>query len=234
MYKSALIKLSGEALAGEDGILDGVMLEKISKQIKKCADEGIQIAIVIGAGNIWRGGRQNGISVERVRADHMGMLGTLINCLGLSDYIEKEGLKATVLSAVPVEQFCETYSQHKARKLMSEGHVVLLACGVGYPFFSTDTGMMLRAAELGVDIVLSARAVDGVYDKDPNVYPDAVKYDSLTYDVMLRKNLKVMDQTAAALGRDNNIKVYLFSLADPENIYKVLKGEKIGTVIEQN
>ncbi|MDD4124838.1 MAG: UMP kinase [Eubacteriales bacterium] len=232
MYKSALIKLSGEALSGGDSILDGEILRKIAAQIKKCVNDGINIAVVIGAGNIWRGARQNKISVERVKADHMGMLGTLINCIGMQDYLEKEGVEASVLSAVPVEQFCETYSQEKARRYMNEGRVVLLACGVGYPFFSTDTGMMLRAAELNVDIVLSARAVDGVYDKDPNRYPDAVKYDRLGYDTMLENNLQVMDQTAAALGRDNKIKVLLFSLADPDNIHRVMCGESIGTVIE--
>ena len=232
MYKRVLIKLSGEALSGTEGILDGNKLTAIAKQIKRCADEGMTFAIIIGAGNIWRGGRQNGVSVERVRADHMGMLGTLINCIGMQDYLEKEGLKASVLSAVPVEQFCETYTQEKARRYMEEGRVVLLACGVGYPYFSTDTGMMLRAAELGVDIVLSARAVDGVYNKDPHIYTDAVKYDSLSYEVLLKDNLKVMDQTAAAMGRDNSIKVYLFSLSKPENIYRVLHGEKIGTIIE--
>jgi uridylate kinase len=232
MYKSALVKLSGEALSGKDSILDGKMLEKIAFQIKKCVDGGARIAIVIGAGNIWRGARQKGISVERVRADHMGMLGTLINCIGMQDYLEKAGLKAKVLSAVPVEQFCETYSQEKARHYMDEGYTVLLACGVGYPFFSTDTGVMLRAAELGVDIVLSAKAVDGVYNKDPNKYPDAVKYERLSYDTMLEKNLQAIDLTASAFGRENKIKVLLFSLSDPENIFRGINGENIGTVIE--
>lgn len=232
MYNSALIKLSGEALSGKNGILDGSFLAEVASQIKKCVDNGAKIAIVIGGGNIWRGARQKDISVERVRADHMGMLATLINCLGMQDYLEKAGLGAKVLSAVPVEQFCETYSQAKARQYMNEGKVVLCACGVGYPFFSTDTGMMLRAAELGVDVILSAKAVDGVYDKDPNKYPDAVRFDKVSYDTILEKNLGVIDQTAASLGRENNVKVLLFSLADPENIFRAIRGENVGTLIE--
>ncbi len=232
MYKSALVKLSGEALKGVDSILDGQTLDKIALQLKRCADRGVKLAVVIGAGNIWRGARQHGLSVGRVRADHMGMLGTLINCIALQDYLERAGVHARVLSAVPVEQFCETYSQEKAKRYMDEGIITILACGVGYPFFSTDTGVMLRAAELEAEIVLSARAVDGVYDKDPCLYPDAVKYDRLSYDTMLEKNLQAIDQTAAALGRANNIKVLLFSLADPENIYRGVSGENIGTFIE--
>lgn len=233
MYKSALIKLSGEALSGKDCILSGDFLDKVAKQIKRCVDDGAKIAIVIGGGNIWRGARQKEISVERCRADHMGMLATLINCIGMSDYLIKAGLKAKVLSAVPMEQFCESYSQQKARDYMNEGYVVLCSCGVGYPYFSTDTGMMLRAAELGVEVVLSAKAIDGVYNKDPRTNPDAIRYDNVSYDEILEKNLQVIDQTAASMGRENNIKVLLFSLAECENIYKALHGENIGTLIQK-
>lgn len=232
MYKSAVIKLSGEALKGEHSILCDKTLEKIASALKKCVDAGAQIAVVIGAGNIWRGARQNGLCIGRVKADHMGMLGTLINCIALADYVERAGVGAKVLSAVPVSQFCETYSQEKAKEYMRAGKVTLLACGVGYPFFSTDTGVMLRAAELKADIVLSARAVDGVYDKDPGAYPDAVKYKRLSYDEMLAKNLQAIDQTAAALGKANKIKALLFSLSDPENIYRGMMGEDVGTFIQ--
>ncbi|MBO4501714.1 MAG: UMP kinase [Clostridia bacterium] len=232
MYKSALIKLSGEALAGENGILNGEFLARIAAEVKKCVESGARIAMVIGGGNIWRGARQSGVNVTRFKADHMGMMATLINSIAMQDYLEQAGLKAKVLSAVPVQQFCEPYSQQRALDLLDEGYVVLCSCGVGYPYFSTDTGVVLRAAELGIEIILSAKSVDGVYDKDPRKYPDAVKYDKVSYDTILKEGLGVIDLTSAALARENHIKMLLFSLADPENIYRAIKGEKLGTVIE--
>lgn len=236
-YKSALIKLSGEALVGKSqdrgdrAILDGEILRGVASQIKKCVSHGAKIALVIGAGNIWRGSRQGGVDISRVKADHMGMLGTLINCIALGDVLERTGVESRVLSAVPVSQFCGEYSQEKAKRLMADGVVILIACGVGYPYFSTDTAAMLRGAELGVDVVLSAKAVSGVYDKDPAVHPDAVKYEKLDYDTIIKKNLRVIDQTAAALGRDNNTKALLFSLLEEDGIFKALSGEQIGTLI---
>ncbi len=230
-YKRVLIKLSGEALSGEKTILSGEMLDRVSKVIANLANKGTQVCVVIGAGNIWRGARQNGLDVDRVRGDHMGMLATLINSIAMQDYIIKSGVNARVMSAVQIQQFCETYAQYKAIEYMEQGNVVILACGVGYPFFSTDTGMMLRAAELKCDAVLSAKNVDGVYDKDPAKYPDAKKFDELTYSEMLSLGLKAIDHSAAAIGAENGIKTVLFPLSDPENIILAANGEKIGTLL---
>lgn len=231
-YKRVLLKLSGEALSGADGkILSGTFLEKVSAEIKKCAEMGVQFAIVIGAGNIWRGARQNGLSIDRVRGDHMGMLATVINSLAMQDYLIKAGLKTRVMSAFSIAQVCEPYSQYKAMEYLENGEAVIIPCGVGYPYFSTDTGMILRAAELNCDIVLSAKNVDGVYDKDPNKHADAKKYDFLTYDEALSKNLKALDAAASAMGKENDIKMLVFALENPENITKAISGEKIGTIL---
>ena len=232
MYRRVLLKLSGEALTAGDGkILSGAFLERVSAEIKSCADMGVRFAIVIGAGNIWRGSRQGGLSIDRVRGDHMGMLATVINSLAVQDYLIKAGLKTRVMSAFEISQVCEPYSQYKAMEALDNGEAVIIPCGVGYPYFSTDTGMMLRAAELGCDIALSAKNVDGVYDKDPNQYPDAKKYDALTYDEALKQNLKALDAAAAAFGKENNIKTLVFALESPENITKAIMGESIGTLL---
>lgn len=231
-YKRVLLKLSGEALSGDNGkILDGTFLEKISIEIKKCADMGVQFAIVIGAGNIWRGARQNGLNIDRVRGDHMGMLATVINSLALQDYLIKAGLKTRVMSAFEIQQVCEPYSQYKAIDALENSEAVIIPCGVGYPFFSTDTGMVLRAAELNCDIVLSAKNVDGVYDKDPNKFSDAKKYDFITYEDALRQNLKALDAAASAIGKENNLKILVFALENPENITRAVSGENIGTIL---
>ena len=231
-YSRVLLKLSGEALSGgEKGILSDTMLKNVAEKIVLLVKSGIQVSIVIGAGNIWRGARQNGLSVDRVRGDHMGMLATLINSLAMQDYIIAAGADARVMSAVRIQQFCETYSQYKAIEYLEQGKVVILACGVGYPFFSTDTGMMLRAAELKCDAVLSAKNVDGVYDKDPAKHPDAKKFDELTYSEMLSMGLKAIDVSAAAIGMENNIKTVMFPLSDPENIILAANGNAIGTLL---
>lgn len=231
-YSRVLLKLSGEALSGgEKGILSDTMLKNVAEKVVLLVKSGIQVSIVIGAGNIWRGARQNGLSVDRVRGDHMGMLATLINSLAMQDYIIAAGADARVMSAVRIQQFCETYSQYKAIEYLEQGKVVILACGVGYPFFSTDTGMMLRAAELKCDAVLSAKNVDGVYDKDPAKYPDAKKFDELTYSEMLSMGLKAIDVSAAAIGMENNIKTVMFPLSDPENIILAANGNAIGTLL---
>ena len=233
-YKRVLIKLSGEALAGEKkGILDGEMLSSVAEKIALLVNDGVQVSIVIGAGNIWRGARQNGLDVDRVRGDHMGMLATVINSLAMQDYILKTGVKAHVMSAVQIQQFCEPYAQYKAIEYLEGGEVVILACGVGYPFFSTDTGMMLRAAELKCDAVLSAKNVDGVYDKDPVKYADAVKFDELTYQELLSRGLKAIDQSAATIGEECDIKTVIFPLSDPQNIISAAKGETIGTLLHK-
>ena len=231
-YKRILVKLSGEALSGEGNrILSGDMLSSVANNLSALVKEGVQVCVVIGAGNIWRGARQNGLQVDRVRGDHMGMLATVINSIAMQDYIIKTGVNAHVMSAVQIQQFCEPYSQYKAIEYLEKGEIVILSCGVGYPFFSTDTGMMLRAAELKCDAVLSAKNVNGVYDKDPAVYPDAKKFDKLTYSEMLSMGLKVIDQSAAAIGEECGIKTVLFSLSDPENIALAARGEDIGTLI---
>lgn len=231
-YSRVLLKLSGEALSGgEKGILSDTMLKSVAEKVALLVKSGIQVSIVIGAGNIWRGARQNGLSVDRVRGDHMGMLATLINSLAMQDYIIAAGADARVMSAVRIQQFCETYSQYKAIEYLEQGKVVILACGVGYPFFSTDTGMMLRAAELKCDAVLSAKNVDGVYDKDPAKHPDAKKFDELTYSEMLSMGLKAIDVSAAAIGMENNIKTVMFPLSDPENIILAANGNAIGTLL---
>ena len=231
-YKRVLVKLSGEALSGDGkSILDNDMLKSVAKTLSNLSKSGTQVCVVIGAGNIWRGARQNGLDVDRVRGDHMGMLATLINSIAMQDYIIKAGTTARVMSAVQIQQFCETYSQYKAIEYLEKGEIVILACGVGYPFFSTDTGMMLRAAELKCDAVLSAKNVDGVYDKDPVKYPDAKKFETLSYSEMLSLGLKAIDQSAAAIGEECGIKTVLFPLTDAENIILAANGENIGTVI---
>ena len=231
-FKRVLVKLSGEALSGDEGrILSDEMLTSVAEKLSQLVKEGVQVCVVIGAGNIWRGARQNGLTVDRVRGDHMGMLATVINSLAMQDYILKTGVKARVMSAVQIQQFCETYSQYKAIECLEQGEVVILACGVGYPFFSTDTGMMLRAAELKCDAVLSAKNVDGVYDKDPEQFNDAKRFEKLTYSQMLALGLKAIDQSAATIGKDNGIKTVLFSLADPQNIILAARGEDIGTLL---
>lgn len=234
MYKRLLIKLSGEMLAGghENKMYDGTHISGIAESIANVHRAGVEVAIVIGAGNIWRGARQNGMTVDRVRADQMGMLATLMNSLAVQDYLINAGADTVVMSAVQMSQFCENYSQYKAREYMASGKVVIVACGVGYPFFTTDTGVMLRAAELNVDCVLAAKAVDGVYDKDPKRYPDAVKFDEVTYDLILEKNLTVIDAAAAAIGRDNGIPMFLFKPDHPENIEKAAFGQIQGTLIK--
>lgn len=231
-YNRVLVKLSGEALVGDDGrILNGDMLVSVAEKLSRLVREGVQVCIVIGAGNIWRGARQNGLEVDRVRGDHMGMLATVINSLAMQDYIIKTGVNAHVMSAVSIQQFCEPYSQYKAIEYLEKGEVVILSCGVGYPYFSTDTGMMLRAAELKCDAVLSAKNVDGVYDKDPNKFADAKKFDKLSYSEMLSLGLRAIDQSAAAIGEECGMKTVIFALSDPENIVLAAQGEDIGTLL---
>ncbi len=233
-YKRVLVKLSGEALSGEGGkILNGDMLVSVADKLARLVKDGIQVCVVIGAGNIWRGARQNGLDVDRVRGDHMGMLATVINSLAMQDYIIKTGINARVMSAVSIQQFCEPYSQYKAIEYLEKGEIVILSCGVGYPYFSTDTGMMLRAAELKCDAVLSAKNVDGVYDKDPNKFSDAKKFDSLTYSEMLSLGLRAIDQSAAAIGEECGMKTVIFALSDPENIVRAATCDNIGTLLHK-
>ncbi|MBR3533184.1 MAG: UMP kinase [Clostridiales bacterium] len=230
-YKRILLKISGEALAGENKVgIDDNVVNKITSKIKEVADMGVEVGVVVGGGNFWRG--RSSEHMDRITADHMGMLATLMNALALSDSLEHLGAVTRVLSAVEVRQMAEPYIRKRAMRHLEKGRIVIFACGTGNPYFSTDTGAALRATEIGADIFMKATMVDGVYDKDPNKYSDAVRYEKVTHDEVLSSNLKVMDATAAALCRDNHTKIYVFSLEDPENIVRVVKGENIGTLVE--
>ena len=232
VYKRVLIKISGEALAGEKKTgYDFEFVTKVCETVKKCVDMGVEIGIVVGGGNFWRGVKDGAGKVERVSADRMGMLATAINCLAVADVLKQVGAKANVQTAVDIQGVGERYSTTEAIKHLENGEVVMFGCGTGSPFFSTDTAAVLRAAEIGADAILLAKNIDGVYSADPRTNPDAVKYDSITYDEVLAQHLAVMDTTATSLAMDNNIPVIVFALADPENIVRVLNGEKIGTEV---
>lgn len=229
-YKRVLIKLSGEALAGEAGFgLDEKTLDSIAKTIKECVDMGVEIAVVVGGGNFWRG--RTGENMERTRADHMGMLATVINSLALCDAFERNGINTRVQTAIEMKQIAETYVRGRAVRHLEKGRVVIFGCGTGNPFFSTDTTAALRAAEIDADAILLAKKVDGVYDSDPAKNPDAVKFDSITYIDVLNKGLGVMDTTATSLCMDNKMPIRVFGLSEPENIKRVLQGEEIGTLV---
>ncbi|MCI7085417.1 MAG: UMP kinase [bacterium] len=232
-YKRILLKLSGEALAGKQksGIDFDTVLE-FCKPIKKCVESGIQVAIVVGGGNFWRG-RSSG-NMDRTRADHMGMLATTINALGVADALEQIGVDVRVQTAISMRQVAEPYIRGKAIRHLEKGRVVIFGCGTGNPYFSTDTAASLRAAEIEADIILKATMVDGVYDSDPKKNPDAVRYDSVSFHDVLNKDLAVMDSTAASLCKDNNIPIVVFSIEDPENIYRAAVGENIGTLVNEN
>ncbi len=230
-YKRILLKLSGEVLAGAEGKgLNFDTVTEICQIIKECTELGVQIGLVVGGGNFWRG-RSSG-EMDRVRADQMGMLATTINSLALCDTLEQLGVKATVMTSLVMPQVADIFTKREAVKNLEEGKVVIFGCGTGNPFFSTDTTAALRAAEIEAEIIFKATNVDGVYDKDPNKFADAVKYDKLTHSEVLSKELKVMDSTAASLCRDNKISILVFNLDDPKNIVRALRGEAIGTVVE--
>ncbi len=229
-YKRVLIKVSGEALAGSKGFgLDEDTLTAVAKVIKKCVLEGVQVAMVVGGGNFWRG--RSGKNMDRTRADHMGMLATVINALAMQSALENEGVVSRVQTAIEMRQIAEPYIRGKAESHLSKNKVVIFGCGIGNPFFSTDTTAALRAAEIGADIILLAKNVDGVYDSDPNKNPDAKKYEKITYSEVLSQRLGVMDSTATSLCMDNNIPIQVFGLDDPENIYKAVMGDNIGTIV---
>lgn len=232
IYKRVLIKISGEALAGDKKTgYDFEFVSKVCETVKKCVDMGVQVGIVVGGGNFWRGVKDGAGKVERVSADRMGMLATAMNCLAVCDVFKQIGAKACVQTAVDIQGVGERYSTTEAIKHLENGEVVMFGCGTGSPFFSTDTAAVLRAAEIGADAILLAKNIDGVYSADPRTDASAVKYDSITYDEVLAQHLAVMDTTATSLAMDNNIPVIVFALADPENIVRVLNGEKIGTEV---
>ena len=209
------------------------MIGEVCDVIRKCSRAGVQIGIVVGGGNFWRGLKDGGDRMERTRADHMGMLATAINALALADVLEQKGVDVRVQTAIEMRAVAEPYIRSRAIRHMEKGRVVIFGCGTGNPFFSTDTAAVLRAAEIDADAILLAKNIDGVYSADPRKDPTAVKYDSISYDDVLAQHLEVMDSTATSLSMDNKIPVILFALKDPENIYRVVMGEKIGTIVKE-
>lgn len=231
-YKRVLLKVSGEALAGGAGRgLDFGVIDSVCDVIARCAKEGVEVGIVVGGGNFWRGLKDGKGMHERTRADHMGMLATTINCLALADILEQKGVAVRVQTAIAMNSIAEPYIRSRAIRHLEKGRVVIFGCGTGNPFFSTDTAAVLRAAEIDADVILLAKNIDGVYSADPKLDPNAVKYDSISYDDVLSQHLQVMDSTATSLSMDNKIPVILFALKDPENILRVVRGEKIGTIV---
>lgn len=227
-----LIKISGEALRGRqnEGI-DFDFVNEISSIIKKCHSLDKEIAIVVGGGNFWRGSIDGNNKMERTRADHMGMLATVMNSLALADCIEQQGISVKVQSAIDMHRIAEPYIQSNAITHLKNKRIVIFACGTGNPYFSTDTGAVLRAAEINADLILLAKNIDGVYDCDPLLNKNATKYSEITYTEILEKKLRVMDLTATSLALDNQIPILIFGLNEPDNIYKVLCGQKIGTIV---
>ncbi len=231
-FKRVLLKLSGEALAaGGEGILNHDFVAKVAAAIKRCLDEGVEVGVIVGAGNIWRG-RQGG-NMDRIRGDYMGMLATAINSIALQDAFIEAGIDARIQSAIEMREIGEYYTRDAAVAHLKAGRVVIFACGLGEPFFSTDTAGALRAIEIGADVMLMAKNIDGIYSADPKVCPDAKRYDSISYSEILAKNLKVIDSTATALCMDNRLPTLVFGLNDAENIYRAVMGEAIGTIVTQ-
>ena len=230
-YKRILLKLSGEALAGSKKTgVDGTTVGKICDKIKEIVDMGVEVAIVVGGGNFWRG--RDGHELERTTSDYMGMLATTINALALQDALEARGIFTRVQTAIEMREIAEPYIKRKAIKHLERGRVVIFACGTGNPYFSTDTGAALRAAETEAEVILLAKTIDGVYSADPKIDSTATKYDEISYLEILNKDLKVMDSTATSLCRDNKIPLVVFGIDDPQNIVRIIKGERIGTLVK--
>lgn len=231
-YRRVMLKLSGEALKGEKDLFDFDKVREMAGIIRQMHDTGTQIGIVIGAGNIWRGRQGPSANMDATIADQMGMLGTVINCLCMSDALRKEGLQATVMSAVDMHRFCEPFHAIRARSLMEEGHIVLFGAGSGNPFFSTDTAVVLRALETECDAILMAKNIGGVYSADPRMDPTAHLIPDITYDEALRLGLKVMDAAAFQLCQEQHLpQIRVFGLDDPQNLVRVLEGEALGTIV---
>ena len=235
VYKRVLLKISGEALAGGKGSgLDFEMIGSVCDVIKECLDMGVQVGLVVGGGNFWRGAKNSGGGkMERTRADHIGMLAAVMNCLAVADVCEQKGIPVRVQTAIEMRAIAEPYIRGRAIRHLEEGRVVIFGAGTGNPFFSTDTAAVLRAAEINADVILLAKNVDGVYTADPAKDPNAVKYDTISYDDVLAQHLMVMDTTATSLSMDNHIPVLLFALKDPRNIIRALCGEKVGTIVQE-
>ena len=231
-YKRVILKLSGEALAGVSGFgLDFNVAKRIALEIKELVDMGVEVGTVVGGGNIWRG--RSGEGMDRTTADYMGMMATCINALALQDSLEQVGVRTRVQTAIEMKEIAEPFIRRRAMRHLEKGRVVIFAAGTGNPYFSTDTTAALRAAEIEADVILLAKKVDGVYDKDPHKYPDAKKYDTLSYIEVLDQGLQVMDSTATSLCMDNGIPILVFGLDEPGNIKRAMYGESIGTLVKK-
>ena len=234
-YKRILLKVSGEALAGAEGHgLDFTVLHRVCASIKECVDLGVQVGLVIGGGNFWRGVKNGAGKLQRSHGDAMGMLATVMNAIAVADVLDQHGVDARVLTAVEMHKFAEYFTRDTAERYLNEGKVVLFAAGTGNPYFSTDTGAVLRGVEIEADAILMAKNVDAIYSADPNKDPNAVKYTNLTYDEALAKNLKATDITAMALAKDNDMTMVCFGLDEENSIVRVARGEAIGTTVKNH
>ncbi len=234
MYKRVIIKMSGEALKGSSDLgIDPHMVQNYAKQIKEIYDLGVEVGVVVGGGNLWRGKEAEQLGMDRAQADYMGMIATVMNGLAIQDALEKIDVPVRVASSIEIKQVCEPYIRRKADKHLSTKTVMVFVGGTGSPYFSTDSAASLRALELGAEVILMGKnGVDGVYDKDPNIYKDAVKYEELTHQIVLEKGLQIMDSTAASLCKDNKVDIIVFNMLEEGNIKKAVLGEKVGTIIK--
>ena len=233
-YKRVLIKISGEALAGDKHFgLNFDVIGPVCDVIKKCNEQGCEIGVVVGGGNFWRGVKDGGGKMERTRADHMGMLATTINALALADALEQRGVPVRVQTAIEMNRIAEPYIRQRATRHLEKGRVVIFACGTGNPYFSTDTAAALRAAEMGAEMILLAKNVDGIYDSDPKLNPDAKKYDDITYKQVLADDLAVMDSPAIALCMENDIPILVFAMNEANSIVRAVSGEQVGTLVHK-
>ena len=234
-YKRIMLKVSGEALAGDKHHgLDFDVIGDVCSAISQCVSMGVQVGLMVGAGNFWRGVKDGADKMQRSHADAMGMLGTVMNSIAVADALEKRGIDARVLSAVEMNKFCEYFTRDTAERYLNEGKVVVFAGGTGNPYFSTDTGVVLRGVEIEADAILMAKNVDAIYSADPKVDPNAIRYSKLTYDEVLAKHLKATDSTAMTLAMDNNMTLVCFGLAEENSIIRVVRGEEIGTTVKNS
>ena len=232
LYKRVLLKLSGEVLAGKSGFgIDPQKAHYLANQVKSVKELGVDIGLIIGAGNIFRGIQAAGKGMDRVTGDYLGMLATIMNAIALQDALEKEGCETRTLSAINVSQIAESYIRRRAIRHLEKGRVVIIAGGTGNPFFTTDSAAALRATELGAEIVLKGTKVDGIYNKDPMLYPEAVKYDTISYDKVIRDDIKVMDLTAITLCKENNLPIQVFNINNPGDLIDIMRGVKLGTTV---
>jgi uridylate kinase len=231
-FKRVLLKLSGEALMGEAGYgIDPAVLDKLADEIRTAHDAGVQVAIVVGGGNIFRGMAASAKGMDRAQADYIGMLATIMNALAIQDVLEKHGVFTRVMSAIEMQSVAEPYIRRRAIRHLEKGRAVIFAAGTGNPYFTTDTTAALRALEIGADCIMKATKVDGVYDSDPVANPDAVKFDELPYMEVLNRGLKVMDSTAISLCMDNDLPIIVFNITTDGNIVRALQGERVGTIV---